>query len=83
MSVNPDPKTGALQASYRSFRTGSASSLARMVTRELRRKLERTIRLRFAADVDNRRLRAVAVKALVDAGITVERAMVLAGFDFQ
>ena len=81
--ANPDPKTGALQAGYRSFLTGSASSLARMVTRELRRKLERPIRLRFAADVDNRRLRAAAVKSLVDAGIKVERAMVLAGFDFQ
>ena len=81
--ANPDPKTGPLQAAYRSFLTGSASSLARMVTRELRRKLERPIRLRFAADVDNRRLRAAAVKSLVDAGIKVERAMVLAGFDFQ
>ena len=81
--ANPDPKTGALQAAYRSFLTGSASSLARMVTRELRRKLERPIRLRFAADVDNRRLRAAAVKSLVDAGIKVDRALVLAGFDFQ
>ena len=81
--ANPDPKTGALQAAYRSFLTGSASTLARIVTRELRRKLERPIRLRFAADVDNRRLRAAAVKSLVDAGIKVERAMVLAGFDFQ
>ena len=83
MPVNPDPKTGALQAAYRSLLTGSASSLGRMVTPELRRKLERPIRLRFAADVDNRRLRAAAVKSLVDAGIKVERAMVLAGFDFQ
>ena len=81
--ANPDPKTGALQAAYRSFLTGSASSLTRMVTRELRRKLERPIRLRFAADVDNRRLRAAAVKSLADAGIKVKRAMVLAGFDFQ
>ena len=56
--ANPDPKMKALQAAYRTFLTGSASSLARMVTRELRRKLERPIRLRFAADVDNRRLRA-------------------------
>lgn len=83
MSVNPDPKTGALQAAYRSFLTDSAFTLARMVTRELRCKLEPPIRLRFAADVDNRRLRAAAVKSLVDAGIKVERAMVLAGFDFQ
>ena len=81
--ANPDPKTGALQAAYRSFLTSSASSLARMVSRELRRKLERPIRLRFAADVDNPRLRAAAVKSLVDAGINVERAMALAGFDFQ
>ena len=81
--ANPDPKNGALQAAYRSFLTGSASSLTRMVTRELRRKLERPIRLRLEADMDNRRRRAAAVKSLVDAGIKVERAMVLAGFDFQ
>ena len=81
--ANPDPKTNVLQAAYRTFLTGSASSLARTVTRELRRKLERPIHLRFAADVDNRRLRAAAVKSLVDVGIKVDRAMVLAGFDFQ
>ena len=81
--ANPDPKTGALQAAYRSFLTGSASSLGRMVTRVPRRKLERDVRLRFVADMDNRRLRAAAVKSLVDVGIKVERAMVLAGFDFQ
>ena len=81
--ANPDPKTGALQAAYRSFLTGSASSLARIVTRELRRKLERDVRLRFAADVDNRRLRAAAVKALVDAGVKLDEALRLAGFDFQ
>ena len=81
--ANPDPKAGALQAAYRSFLTGSASRLDRMMTRELRRKLERDVRLRFAADVDNRRLRAAAVKSLVDAGIKVDRAIVLAGFEFQ
>ena len=31
--VNLDPNTGALQAAFRSFLTGSASSLGRMVTR--------------------------------------------------
>lgn len=81
--ANPDPKTGALQAAYRSFLTGSATSLAKIVTRELSAKLDRTVRLRFASDVDNRRLRAAALKAMVDAGVPLDRAMKLAGFEFE
>ena len=80
---NPDPKTGALQAAYRSFLTGSAASLGRIMVRELRAKLERPIRIRFAADVDNRRIRAAATKALVDAGMDLDRAVSLAGLDFD
>ena len=75
--ANADPTTGALQAAYRSFRTGSTASLTRLVTRELIRKLEREVRLRFAADMDYRRLRAAAVKSLVDAGVDLTRAMSL------
>ena len=77
--ANADPKAGVLQAAYRSFLTGSASSLARIVTTEMRRKLERDVRLRFVADADNRRLRAV--KSLVAAGVGPDRAMSLAGFE--
>lgn len=81
--ANPDPKTGALQAAYRSFLTGSAASLGRIISRELRLKLERPIRFRFAADVDNRRLRAAAAKALAEMGIERDKALALAGFDFD
>ena len=72
--ANADPMTGALQAAYRCFLAGSASSLARMVNTELRRKLERDVRLRFATDMDNQRLR-VAAKAPVDAGVSLDRAL--------
>ena len=81
--ANPDPKTGALQAAYRSFLTGSAASLARIVTAELTAKLDRMVRLRFASDVDNRRLRAAALKSMVDAGVPLDRALRLAGFEFE
>ena len=80
--ANADPKTGALQAAYRSFLTGSAASLARIMTSELCTKLERCVRVRFAADVDNRRLRSAALKNLIEAGVPLERALTLAGFDF-
>ena len=81
--ANPDPKTGALQAAYRSFLTGSATSLAKIVRTELSRKLERDVRIRFASDVDNRRLRASALKSMVEAGIDLAEAKRLAGFEFE
>ena len=81
--VNPDPKTGALQAACWSFLTGSASSLGRMKTRELRRKLKRDVRLRFEADVDFPRLLATAAKSLRDVGPDVDRCLELAGCDFS
>ena len=80
--ANADPKTGALQAPYRSFLTGSAASLVRVMTSELCTKLERCVRVRFAADVDNRRLRSAALKNLIEARVPLERALTLAGFDF-
>ena len=39
--ANGGPKAGALQAAHRSLLTGSGASLARIVSRESRRKLER------------------------------------------
>lgn len=80
--ANADPKTGALQAAYRSFLTGSAVALARIMTSELCTRLQRCVRVRFAADVDNRRLRSAALKNLIEAGVPLERALTLAGFDF-
>ena len=80
--ANAGPKTGALQAAYRSFLSGSAASLARIMTSELCTKLERCVRVRFAADVGNRRLRYAALKNLIEAGVPLERASTLAGFDF-
>ena len=80
--ANADPKTGALQAAYRSLLTGSAASLARIMTSELCTKLERRVRVRFAADVDNRWLRSAALKNLIEAGVPLERALTLEGFDF-
>lgn len=77
------PNTGALQAVYRGFLIGSASSLNRFVTRELQRKLWRPVRLRYQVNVDSRRWRASAVKSLVDAWLNVNRALELAGFDSQ
>ena len=52
------------------------------MTSELCTKLERCVRVRFAADVDNRRLRSAALKNLIEAGVPLERALTLAGFDF-
>ena len=80
--ANAHPKTGTLQTAYRSFLTGAAASLARIMTSELCTKLERCVRDRFAADVDNRRPRPAALKNLIEAGIPLERAFTLAGFDF-
>lgn len=81
--ANADPATGTRQAACRSFLTGSAFSFARMATRESRRMLERPVRLRFAADADNRRPRSAAVKSLVNVEVSLERALRLAGFDFE
>ena len=63
--ANADPKAGALHTAYRSLLTSGTASLARIVTPELRRNLEREVRLRFAADIDNRRPRVAAVRSLV------------------
>ena len=71
--ANADPKTGVIQAAYRSFLTGSAASQARIMTSELCTKLERCVRVRDAADVDNRWLRSAAPKNLIEAGVPLGR----------